>query len=233
MRKTSTLLMTLAFMLFAPSAFAHERFVCDRGAGVQNVEFELSIQDGKFHWAYNFNGDFEMDGPFSDRATAVAAMGVTCKRGFDGVLKPVQKFSGEYEFHHKISMAGYTDQKSCDADKGEWSDRGCLFQVADTVSVKQDAQNGAYSVEISTLASNAHLCSFEADAVVMNKNMLLATAIVDVYDNDSDKVSKEVCAVGIEYLDYDTVSVQTNGKCRQYYCGARAGLEIDRAERRK
>lgn len=137
-------------------------------------------------------------------------------------------FTGEGEFSklHPIAFMSYEDQAACEADEGKWDDGLCWFDTSDEVSVERNGEK--YLVKVDTVTTNAHTCSFEGEGV-MKGTQIVATSEGEEWDGENPV--PVTCEVTLDYLDGDTVNVTNNGKC-QYFCGARATLEIEGAKRK-
>jgi hypothetical protein len=126
---------------------------------------------------------------------------------------------GEFTVPHQIAFMAY-DSQDCLADKGTWNGDFCVFDTADSVRVKR-AEDGSFTVAVSTVTTNAHTCDFEG------KGKLVAP--------DRIEAEADSCRVAVTYGADDTVTVRTlneDDACRDF-CGANASLEIDDARRVK
>lgn len=120
-------------------------------------------------------------------------------------------------------LVGYESKEECEASQGDWSvpewdgDMAlCIFRVDNIVKI--EGKGSKYAVEISTIGSNGHSCSFEGTGNLMGSTIVAKSS------------ESQECEVNVAFLDADTVNVSTNGEC-QDFCGARAWLQIDAAKR--
>lgn len=145
---------------------------------------------------------------------------------------PTYPFAGSFSFPHAVAVMGYATKAACEADKGEWVDEGiCSFQSEDSVTVLP-GENGQFDVAVETVATNAHMCSFEGSARAEAPGRLVATADGDEWNDAKGDFEKATCELTVTYKNSaNSVSVSTNGKCRSF-CGARAVLAIENATRR-
>jgi hypothetical protein len=137
---------------------------------------------------------------------------------------------GEFSFEKQSYIVGYETEAECAEIGGQLSEGTCLFQTEDTVTVSE--KEGVFTVDVSTIGGNAHSCSFTEVATKMNNSTLVSAVQVDAFNYETGTWGKDICVLAVTYKDADTVSVTTNGKCRDFHCGMRAGLEIEKATRK-
>lgn len=137
---------------------------------------------------------------------------------------------GEFRFPHQIAFMSYADEAACKADEGRWEEDLCWFDASDDVNVRR-AANGIYTVEVTTVTTNAHTCDFEGQGEFTNEGTILARAASERWSDERQEWEAGECRVTLSYLDGDTVDVTPEGDC-SYFCGMRAGLEIRGAKRR-
>ncbi|MCO5142040.1 MAG: hypothetical protein M9962_03000 [Oligoflexia bacterium] len=131
-------------------------------------------------------------------------------------------------------VVGYEDQASCDSDGGQWDTEMemCFFDAENTVELKEE--NGKIKLLVDTIGSNAHSCSFEGEAVQTTASQFVSKVDSTEYDQDENGNWVEipvVCEVTVDFLDENSVTVDNNGKCREF-CGMRAWLSVDKATRK-
>jgi hypothetical protein len=140
-------------------------------------------------------------------------------------------FTGVGEFYapHEIALFGYQDEASCSADEGRWEDELCWFEVEDEVIVKDDGA-GSLDVVVNTVATNGHSCGFEGKGKFTNEGTILATAPSEVWDGEELKPA--TCEVTLTFVDGNTVDTTHGSSACNYFCGARATLDVSGAKRR-
>ena len=143
-------------------------------------------------------------------------------------LQASVSFAETYSFKHPVSMSGYTEEE-CKAENLEWNSEGyCVINdVADTVVIAKPKKY--YKVNVETITTNAHQCSFEAtNGKLVNSRKLVSSQPSTIYKDNKPIASK--CVVTVNYNDNNSVSVTTNGyeECAEF-CGANASLEIEKA----
>lgn len=148
---------------------------------------------------------------------------------------------GTFASAHPIYFFSYADKAACEADEGTWEaheqDSGfCFFNTEDTLTVKT-AKDG-YAVEIETVRTNAHTCSFEGAAKRVSENVLEASAESEMWvpgqGQEEGKFVPATCRVSLTYTNADTVDVRVVGapQACESFCGANASLEMEGAKRR-
>lgn len=138
---------------------------------------------------------------------------------------------GTFVSEHEVAMMSYQTKEACEADQGEWTEDLCIFHSQDDVTVKR-ANNGKLQVEMNTIHTNAHSCSFEGEVVSQEMFKLVAATESDEWDEEKQDFVKAVCEVTVTYSnDGNTVNASNNGKCRSF-CGMNAVLEIEGAVRK-
>lgn len=139
-------------------------------------------------------------------------------------------FTGAFQKAKEIYFFSYPTQSSCTADEGQWDSEieSCYFSTYDEVQVKK-VTNSLYDVEVNTIGTNGHSCTFSATASPLKSNSLRAAAQATVID-ESGEWQPATCEVFLYYVG-SSISVEDNGNCREY-CGARAQLYIEGARKK-
>lgn len=137
---------------------------------------------------------------------------------------------GEFQLPHQIAFMSYENEAACRADEGRWDDELCWFDAADEVKVRR-AANGVYTVEVTTVTTNAHTCDFQGQGEFTKDGTIQARAASERWDEGRQEWVPGSCELTLHYLDGDTVDVAPAGDC-SYFCGMRANLEIRGAKRR-
>lgn len=145
-------------------------------------------------------------------------------------------YAGEFLKKKQIYFHNYIQSSDCISDGGRWEAEPtdptigfCYFDATDAVKVDKD-ENG-YAVRVETIGTNAHSCYFAGEAKKVSRNQINATAEAEYYDPDTDSYKLGTCTVSVVYTTPNTVDVKTEGPC-QYFCGAKAWLDFDGAERK-
>lgn len=128
---------------------------------------------------------------------------------------------GKFVDKHKIGMFGYKSAKECKKDGGKFDGSICLFDSEDTVEVTK-LENGNFQLAIEKVGTNAHICSFESEAVEANKVQLKAILNEELAN----------CELTVSYTSTDSLSIITNNQCNDF-CGANMVLDIESATRSK
>lgn len=101
----------------------------------------------------------------------------------------------------------------------------CVIPVDDVATVEK--KDGALNLSITTWGSNTHSCNYEGKATLTGDKLISEEKIDDAEDGKPG-----FCRVIVQYLDENTVTVDTEGNACRYFCGARAfGLGIEKAVR--
>jgi hypothetical protein len=121
---------------------------------------------------------------------------------------------GTYVQKHDVVNFSYKNKDGCEADGGKFEEGEnlCLFRhTEDNFEIKKIEVN-TYSLSISKIGTNFHLCEFEATATKVNENTLISKS------RDSS------CVVQVNLTGSNAISVITNGNCQEA-CGA--GMSLD------
>lgn len=140
-------------------------------------------------------------------------------------------FAKTYVWKHDVVMLAY-NESSCLEDKGEWvEDEYCVFHGAeDTVTITRSHHHGPYKVEIETIATNAHMCSYEAtNGRFITKNSLVSSVPSTFYNEEGSPKSVQ-CDVTVTFNKDKSVTTTINNReyCQEF-CGANVSLEIEKA----
>lgn len=141
------------------------------------------------------------------------------------------RFDGYYTKTKEIYFHNYPTEILCEADNGSWDaeTESCLFEATDEVQVSKVGPN-QYLVDVNTIGTNAHTCTFTANAYAMSPKALRAIAPSEPNEQQNQQwPPQRKCEVYLEF-NGDKVDVEDNGKCRSF-CGARAQLFIEGAQR--
>jgi hypothetical protein len=129
------------------------------------------------------------------------------------------------------SRASYEEEGGqFDGDEGEPSEPGeemtiCTVPVDDVATVSKI--EGEFNISIATWGSNTHSCYYEGKAI-LDGDTLTSEEKIDDFDDGKPGL----CKVTLEYLDDNTVTVDTDGDACRSFCGGRAwGLGIEKAVR--
>jgi hypothetical protein len=121
---------------------------------------------------------------------------------------------------------GYSSVAECREDGGIFDimEGYCEFlEGGSTVEIKK-ISNEKYSIAVSSVGRNFHMCDYQADATKLNDVQLISET--------KDEYSNEVCKVELRFTNKDTLSVVTSPECSAY-CGAGMSLDLENAKREK
>ena len=148
-----------------------------------------------------------------------------------------EQLEGVFAYAHHTGIVGYEDEKSCAADQGDWDQdmELCFFNVEDSVQVKKTQVPEVFQLNVDTVGSNGHSCSFEGEATVQSNDLLMSSVKTEVWQENAQTGEWEsvsaTCEVTVKYADINTTAVSTNGNCQEF-CGMRAILDIEEAKRK-
>ena len=143
----------------------------------------------------------------------------------------VPSFRGRFALNHEVGFMNYEDAAACSKDKMIWKDGICVSSGDDSVEVS--APDGNLNVDIETVTTNAHTCSFSGKAKIVSYTQLLASSPAQVYDRSTRTFHDGTCEVTLTFTpNHNTVTTTTNGMCDDM-CGMNATLEVEKAVRKK
>ena len=123
---------------------------------------------------------------------------------------------GDFEKVSPIVINGYKNRKSCQADKGRWINRQCVFSGASSqVSISKNSES-TYQVTIQHVGHNAHTCDFQGTAVALNQVQLVSRV--------------DACEITVGFTSPTTLAIMNNGQCADH-CGANMDLSISDVRR--
>lgn len=145
----------------------------------------------------------------------------------------------------KIPVFYYQNAEDCRADGGEWladekdseEEEGieagmCFVDGGAHVDLTRD-EKGQLNLSIGVVGTNAHTCDFEASAKMVSRTTYVAKAETEDYNIETEQLEAVTCEVTLTISKGGRqAAVSTNGKCRSF-CGMRASLEFDEAQRVK
>lgn len=132
------------------------------------------------------------------------------------------EIEGKFEVVRPLFMHGY-NSKSCRADGGVYVGDGlCKWEKGGGSNVQITATETNFDLIISSVGTNGHTCDFSGKA-----------SLISAYHLISKESSDEgQCAVNVFFTSENTISIQTNGECREY-CGANMALDEENLNRVK
>lgn len=134
--------------------------------------------------------------------------------------------TGTFKKVSPFIAGGYSSVAECREDGGVFDimEGYCEFlDGGSTVEIKKISDE-KYSVAISSVGRNFHICDYQAEATKLNAAQLISET--------KDEYSNEVCKVELRFTNKNTLSVVTSSECSAY-CGAGMSLDIEDAKRSK
>lgn len=154
--------------------------------------------------------------------TALSALGLVNEAGATDV-----GLVGSFARVVESAMIGYESATTCEDDGGRWFDGDCVFGTEETVRVS--IANDVIRVAIETVGVTANVCEYEGEATLRDPTTLVSSKPTRAWNGSAFVAA--TCEVAVTALPDGSVRVSNNGKC-QMFCGPRATLEIDSAQRR-
>jgi hypothetical protein len=133
---------------------------------------------------------------------------------------------GKYTTKHQVYAMYNNTAKKCKAEGGQWikKDSACVVNVSDEAKVQRDGD--AFSLQITTIATNFHMCEFEGTAKLIG-NKLVSKVATEEYNNDTGEIEAATCILTATLSQAGKkMSISTNQKCRSF-CGANGWLDVD------
>lgn len=145
-------------------------------------------------------------------------------------LPAAMRVAGEYAVSKEVLDPSISSRRACRKAGGAWAEEACTIDgLSDRVRITESAP-GAYRIHVQTVTTAFHTCDFEGNGTQTSGPDELR---VIRFQADPDEVTAgEVrCEVDVRwYGDRIDVAPVSWEACR-VWCGARATLDIDGAER--
>jgi hypothetical protein len=135
-------------------------------------------------------------------------------------LSTFASISGSYVRKHGVVAFSYQTKDACEADGGQFEEGEnlCSFRnVEDNFDIEKTSES-TYSLHISKVGTNFHLCEFQNTATLVDEKNLVS------------KEAETNCEVRVALTSDNTISITTNDQC-QDSCGAGLSLDTDLATR--
>jgi len=118
-----------------------------------------------------------------------------------------KRMEGQYSFTHEVGMM------NPDSEDG-WE----IVEAEDTLSIKKISKN-KIKFEFELVATNAHMCGMEGEATKVGKTFVY-TEKYEWSENDI-----RTCRLEMSIVENKILLTDSDGNCREMYCGARAGID--------